>query len=65
MNTKLWAAFLVALGLASPASATLVNVTYTGTVYDGYDDTGVFGGPAYGKLNGAAYTLVYTRSTRR
>jgi hypothetical protein len=47
------------LGLASHASAATITATYTGTVKNALDLTGVFGAPG-GDLAGAAYNLVYT-----
>lgn len=56
-----FAAIAVALllGLASHASAATITATYTGTVKNSFDSTGVFGTPG-GNLAGAAYNLVYT-----
>jgi PEP-CTERM motif len=46
----------------SPAAAAIVNVTYTGTVYDGYDQSGLFG-PAGSGLAGSSYKATYTFNT--
>ena len=64
MKTKFLgaAAVLAALGLASPASATLVDVTYWGTVFAGYDQTGVFGSPG-ADLTGNSYVAHYVFDT--
>ena len=47
------------LVMVSPASATTMTATYTGTVKTSFDSTGVFGTPG-ANLAGAAYSLVYT-----
>lgn len=52
------AAVALALGLAASANAHITTVTYTGTVINGNDQTGVFGAGA--NLAGAGYTAVYT-----
>jgi hypothetical protein len=43
---------------AAPAGATIVLITYTGTVSSGYDSLGFFGTP-YSNLNGDAFTVTY------
>ena len=46
MKSQLAAAILTAsalFGAALPASAAIVDVTYTGSVYQGWDQTGIFG----------------------
>ena len=53
---------LAVLGLVSPASAALVTVTYSGTISDSFDLSGLFGPPG-GNLNGDAFTLVYYFNT--
>lgn len=58
------AAILAAFGLAVPASAELVSVTYWGTVFDGYDYTGVFG-PANTSLVGDSYVAHFVFDTAR
>jgi len=44
---------------ASPASATIITATYTGTVKESLDSTGVFGTPG-ADLAGVGYSLVFT-----
>jgi len=44
---------------ASPASATVITATYTGTVNESFDSTGVFGTPG-ADLAGVGYSLVFT-----
>ena len=39
------AALAAAIGISAPASATIVEAVYTGTVVDGVDVTGMFGTP--------------------
>jgi PEP-CTERM motif len=56
------AAIVAALGFAAPAAATLVGVTYWGTVFDGYDVTGVFG-TAGANLDGDSYVAHYVFDT--
>ena len=56
------AALIAILGFVSPASATLVDVTYWGTVHSGYDKTGVFG-PAGADLSGDSYVANYVFNT--
>jgi hypothetical protein len=46
----------------SYAHATTILITYTGTISDGFDQTGVFG-PAGTSLSGDTYSLVYTFDT--
>ncbi|HEY1559684.1 MAG TPA: PEPxxWA-CTERM sorting domain-containing protein [Caulobacteraceae bacterium] len=55
------AAALCAMG-ASAASATEYEAIYTGTIYDSYDYTGVFG-PADSSLDGDAFVATYTFNT--
>jgi hypothetical protein len=55
---------LLALGLASPASATIVNVVYKGVVTSGYDFLGSFG-PALGDLTGYDYKASYVFDTMK
>src|SRR5208337_4812079 len=67
MKVKLFAiALLAALGLASPALATIVIVTYTGVVVDAgtgeFDNAGLFG-PSGGSLVGDNYTAIYLFNT--
>jgi len=70
MKAKLFAiAALAALGLTSPASATIVTLTYTGVVVDGgstlsngTDAQGLFG-PAGASLVGDTYTASYVFDT--
>ena len=64
MKTKFLsaAAVLAASGFASPASAELVDVTYWGTVFSGYDQTGVFGS-AGSNLFGDSYVAHYVFDT--
>lgn len=45
--------------LLSPAQATIIDITYTGTVADATDATGVFGTRGV-LLNGASYSLKFT-----
>ena len=47
---------------AGAASATTVQATYTGTVANSADMTGIFGAPG-GSLDGLAFSLTYTFST--
>jgi hypothetical protein len=56
------AAVLAFLGFGAPASATIVTVVYTGTVYEGYDRTGIFGA-AGGDLAGDSYVARYVFDT--
>jgi hypothetical protein len=56
------AAALSLWAIVTPASATIIDVTYSGIVSNGTDATGVFG-PADVLLNGNFYTLVYTFDT--
>ena len=56
------AALIAILGFVSPASATLVSVTVSGTVVHGYDQTGVFG-PAGTDLTGDSYVAHYVFDT--
>jgi PEP-CTERM motif len=56
------ATLIAILGFVSPASAELVDVTYWGTVHDGYDQTGVFG-PAGADLTGDSYVAHYVFDT--
>ncbi len=68
MKTKLLSviATLAFLGVASSASATIVNLTYTGIVVDAgtgeSDGSGLFG-PAGSSLVGDTYTAVYVFNT--
>jgi hypothetical protein len=48
------------LGGVSQASAAIMDVTYTGTVYSGIDTLGVFGG---GSLVGLSWVATYTFDT--
>lgn len=61
MNSKILGvvAGLVLLGQVSQASAAMVNITYTGTVADGFD-TGLFGGSA---IVGANFTATFKFDT--
>ena len=53
-----------ACGFATPASATIVDVTYTGTVSSGGDSIGVFGlGPDLTDLTGFSFVSHYTFDT--
>ena len=52
----------VLIGMGSPASATIVYVTWTGPITNGYDTTGVFG-PALTDLTGATLTAQFTFDT--
>lgn len=54
------AAAIVALGCAAPAAATVVLYTYTGTISEGHDETGVFG-TADRDLTGLAFTARFWR----
>jgi PEP-CTERM motif len=56
------AALIAILGFVSPASATIVQVTYWGTVSSGSDQTGIFG-PAGGSLDGDSYVAHYVFDT--
>ena len=56
------AAGIAALLAASAASASVFVATYTGTVYDSHDYTGVFGG-AGSSLDGDAFTAKYVYDT--
>jgi hypothetical protein len=62
MNIKLVAvvAGVAMLGGVSQASADIMDVTYTGTVYSGTDTLGVFGG---GSLVGLSWVATYTFDT--
>ena len=51
---------VVFVSCASPASATIVDVVYAGTVANGYDLTGVFGG---GDLAGELYVAEFVFDT--
>ena len=51
------------IGLAAPASATIITATYHGTVNNGNDYAGVFGGVAGSSLAGLAFTSIYTFDT--
>jgi PEP-CTERM motif len=65
MNTKfLTACVLAAVGFASPAGATIVDITYVGLVSSGYDQTGVFG-PAGTDLTDETYEAHYVFDTTR
>jgi hypothetical protein len=55
------AGFLLAVSPVVPARATVVYVTYTGTVSRGSDPAGVFG--QSGSLNGQAYEVLYVFDT--
>jgi hypothetical protein len=55
-------ATLALFGVVSPASATIVQVTYTGLVSVGYDYTGVFGAPNT-DLTGEPYVTRYLFDT--
>jgi hypothetical protein len=57
------AAALALIGVASPASATMVRVTYTGTVSSGYDYAGGVFGPPNTSLTGDPYTASYLFDT--
>jgi hypothetical protein len=63
MNVKLVSivAGVAMLGGVSQASAAIMDVTYTGTVYNGTDTLGVFGG---GSLVGLSWVATYTFDTR-
>jgi hypothetical protein len=54
----------LALNVASPALADIIDVTYTGTVSDGTDVTGVFGPPST-LFDGNAFTLTYAFDTAK
>ena len=56
-------ASVACIGLAAPASATIITATYHGTVNDGTDFAGVFGGVAGSSLAGLAFTSIYTFDT--
>ncbi len=57
------AATLAALFLGAPsANAAIVDVTYTGTVAAGFDQTGLFGSPN-GNLAGDSYQVMYAFNT--
>jgi hypothetical protein len=60
--TSAVAAALLALFGASPASATIVQVTYTGTLSSGFDTSGVFGPPGT-DLTNDPYTASYLFDT--
>src|SRR3977135_2303017 len=62
MNIKLVSvvAGVAMLGGVSQASAAIMDVTYTGTVYSGIDTLGVFGG---GSLVGLSWVATYTFDT--
>jgi hypothetical protein len=62
MNIKLVSviAGVAMLGGVSQASAAIMDVTYTGTVYQGTDTLGVFGG---GSLVGLSWVATYTYDT--
>jgi hypothetical protein len=64
MNAKVLGvtAFLALVGFTFPASATIIEVTYTGTVSYGFDSTGVFGSPNT-DLGGDAYKATYLFDT--
>ena len=47
---------------AAPAGAATMQAVFTGTVYSGYDQTGVFGAPG-GSLANLGYTLRYVYDT--
>jgi hypothetical protein len=55
------AASAMLLAGASAASANVLVATWTGTVSDGYDSTGVFG--SVGSLDGDTYVAKYTYNT--
>ena len=55
-------ALSLALALAGPASATLVQIVYTGTVTEGFDYSGVLG-TANTDLTGAAFRSVFIFDT--
>lgn len=55
---------LMIFGLASEVSAVTITVTYTGTITQGYDASGVFG-PPKSDLGGDAYKLVFTFDTTK
>jgi hypothetical protein len=60
MRTMLSAAvFAAAMGACASASATIVDVKYTGVVVDGSDGAGLFG-PVTGNLTGQQFILVLT-----
>ena len=56
-------ASVACIGLAAPASATIITATYHGTVNYGTDYAGVFGGGAGSSLTGLAFTSIYTFDT--
>jgi hypothetical protein len=53
-----------ALMAAAPASATMLVATYTGTISNGHDYTGVFGA-ANSNLTGDSYTAIYLIDTTK
>ncbi len=53
---------LAAAVLAAPAGAATMQAVYTGTVNNGYDETGLFGTPQT-FLDGLAYSVTYTYDT--
>lgn len=58
------AAVLIALfGLAAPASATVITVTYSGTIVSGTDQAGLFG-TAGADLSGQKYSARYVFNTK-
>ncbi len=62
-NSYLFTGLLTAvtIGIASPASATTIDVTYTSEVYGSDNQTGEFG--TAGSLDNLAYTLAFTFDT--
>jgi hypothetical protein len=58
------AVFAAVMGAFAPASATIVDVKYTGVVADGSDGAGLFG-PVDGNLTGQQFIVVLTFDTTK
>ena len=65
MKPKFFGAILVAglFGIGSPATAAIVNVIYTGTIYRSDDLNGYFGSTSINALVGDEYQLKYVFNT--